>query len=269
MDFTPFEKKTIEAIDDCSGAIKHCGKNAIHHLEKAWAIRDLDFEMAMFRGITAEEEAASALFFCLKNNNYKNSHKLLFKEHTYKLGLHPFLRGVGAFLYDFFLRDSAPFDIFHLHHIDKKGRRAIELLLHMPSQGMVARPIPPLHFTVSDPETGDVCTFESSFLELISGSGYDDALKYVKEVAATRNKLLYANNSGRPKIEGDISAFLTQQQKKVMAFLCIVLMVDPWEMEDGTSFFVQQALDSFLLLLARIHAEDVVQPHKKNGIERK
>lgn len=75
MDFTHFEKKTIEAINDCRGAIKHCGKNAIYHLEKAWFLREVDLEMATFRGITAEEEAASALFFCLKNNNYLNSQK--------------------------------------------------------------------------------------------------------------------------------------------------------------------------------------------------
>ena len=129
MEFSPFEKLTIEALDDCRGELKHCAKNAISHLKKSWEIRNVDLEMAMFRSITAEEEAASSFFYGLKNHKYKNSGKLQFKQHTYKLGFFPFIQGIGAFLDDFVKQDTSPFSEYRIKHIDLSGRKAIELLL--------------------------------------------------------------------------------------------------------------------------------------------
>lgn len=260
MEFTPFQKTTIEALDDCSGSVKHCAKNAILHLEKAWKIRGIDPEMAVFRGITAEEEAASSLFYCLKNHRYKNSEKLLFNQHPYKLGLYPFLQGIGRFLGDLLSQEDTSFDKFQLRHTDQAGRKAIELLLNMPTLDLTGRPIPPLHFTVSYQETGEVCTFESNFKALTEGTGFDDSLKYIKAKAKQRNRLLYAESSGRPLIVGNIEGYLEDQKKKVMVYLIIVLMIDPWEKEEGRSLFVQQALDSYLLLLQRISAHEIHQP---------
>jgi len=262
MDFSTFEVKTIEAIDDCRGAVRNCGKNAVHHLEKAWAIRDLDLEMAIFRGITAEEEAATSLFYCLKNHNYLNSRKISFKEHKYKLGLYPFLHSIGKFLGRFHLQASSPFDKFSVRHVEKNVRKAIELVLNMPAQRLSARPTPPLNFTIKDSGTDKVYTFRDEFNDLVNGHGYDKALKYLKDIANTRNEILYANCSGRPQVSGDIGGYLIEQKKKVMLALAIVLMIDPWEKKDGGSLFVQQALDSFLLLLDKISPEDFYQPNQ-------
>jgi len=260
MDFSPFEKLTIEALEDCNGELKHCAKNAISHLKKSWEIRSIDLEMAMFRSITAEEEAASAFFYCIKNHKYKNSDKLKFKQHIYKLGLFPFIQSIGSFLDDFVKQDTSPFSEYRIKHIDLSGRKAIELLLFIKNQDVVARPTPPLHFTISDEESKEVCTFEHNFKKLIEGSSYTNALKHIKDIANTRNKLLYANSSGSPKVEGNIEGYIKEQKKKVMVILTLLLMVDPWQKEEGHSLFVQQALDSFLLLLKRISSEDVFQP---------
>lgn len=260
MEFTAFEKTAIEALDDCKGNVKHCSKNALQHLEKAWLIREIDLEMCVFRGITAEEEAASALFHCLKNHRYKNANKLLFNKHTYKLGLHPFIKGIGGFLDDIIEQDTSPFGKHYLKHTEQSGRKAIELIIELKNEKVHARPVPPLHFTFSQEDTGEVCTFEHNFQELIKGEKYKDALQYVIDKAQTRNKILYANNIGKPKVEGDLEGYLNSQKKKVMTFLIIMLMIDPWEKEEGNSLFVQQGLDSFLLLLNRINSEDVYQP---------
>ena len=262
MDLNSFEQKTIEALNDCKSAVKHCSKNSISHLEKAWKIKDIDTEMAIFRAITAEEEAASALFNCLKNNQYKNSSKLLFNQHTYKLGLYPFLQGINIFLND--SMSITPFENFYLHHTKQSGRKAIELMFKIKGSKMNTSPKPPLHFTISNADSNEVITFESNFDELVKGQNYSDALRYIKDIANERNRVLYANTSGRPKVTGDIEGFLNNQKKKVMVILTILLMVDPWEKTEGSSHFVQQALDSFLLLLKRINAEDVFQPNNKN-----
>ncbi len=264
MEFTPFEAKAIEALDDCKGAVKQCGKNAITHLTKAWHIRDIDKEMAIFRGITAEEEAASSLFYSLKNNRYHNADRLLFKEHTYKLGIFPFLQAIGKFMFDFLGQKNSPFESFSVNHVNKDGRRALELGLKFRGSDMVASPQPPLHFAITNTDTGAVCTFEDSFAELISGDSYRDALAYIKELAGQRNKILYASAERQPMVTGDTAEYLLNQKRKIFVILQILLLSDPWHKKEGASGFVQQSLDSFLLLLEKIQREDVTRPVAPN-----
>ncbi len=264
MKFSPFENSTIEAIGQCNGAIKQCGKNAILHLEKAWKIRDIDTEMALFRAITAEEEAASAVFYCLKNNRYKNSDKIKFKEHAYKLGLHPFLVGVKNSISEFILDNNFPVEKYYLKHIKKNDRKAISLTLSMPKAGFDVTPEPPLHFSITSKKSCEICNFESDFKKYIDGSGYDNSVKYIRNIANTRNKILYANSQGIAKIEVDIDAYINSKKLIIMGYLAIILMIDPWEKESGPSLFVQQALDSYLLLLGRISDDDVIKPSSNN-----
>lgn len=202
MEFSGFEEKILGAVEDCKGSVKHCARNAINHLEKAWVIRDIDIEMAVFRGITAEEEAASAVFHCLKNHRYSNAHKLEFKQHPYKLGLYPFLESIRISFAKFVESNNLPIERFFLGHIEKSGRRALELILNMPALGVDARPQPPLHFSVTNADTGRPITFEADFMRLIEGQNYTNALKYITDRAIQRNKLLYAHNAGIPKVEG-------------------------------------------------------------------
>jgi len=265
MKFTSFEQKTIDAFEDCKGVIKYCAENSIVHLQKAWVIKDIDKEMSVFRGITAEEEAVSALFFCLKINRYKNSDKILFKKHTYKLGLYQFLMHVRNHLAGCFGHDGSPFDKFRLHHVQLPKRRAIELVFSIKGHGFDGRPEPPLHFNLfskTEENESELKTFNVDFNKLHLGEKYQDSLKYIQEIASLRNHLLYAKDSGPPKLEVDIEKYLERQKERVILFLTLILLIDPWEKEIGPSSFVQQVLDSYLLLLERISKEEIfAQPN--------
>jgi len=259
MELTPFEKTTKEALEDCKGAIKHCAKNAIHHLEKAWVIADIDLEMAIFRGITAEEEAASCLFYTLKNQKYKNSNKLKFKEHTYKQALLPYIRSVIHNLTEFNEHNNKPFGSPILRHIEHNNRKAISIHLKVNAINMVMTPTPPLHFNISDKESGQILTFENSFKKTYQGEQFSTALKYAKHIAGERNRLLYANTRGRPEISGDIKGYLEAKKSNVFLLLHVMLLIDPW-INEGHSAFVQQALDGFLLLLEKIQESELCPP---------
>lgn len=259
MEFTPFEKITQEALEDCKGAVKHCAKNAIHHLEKAWVIANIDVEMAIFRGITAEEEAASCLFYTLKNQKYKNSNKLLFKEHTYKQALFPYIKSVIHNLTEFNEHNSKPFGSPVLRHIEHNNRKAMSLHVKINAMNMVMTPTPPLHFNISDKESGQILTFENSFKKTCQGEQFSTALKYVKHIAGERNRLLYADAGGRPKVSGDIAGYLKAQKVKVFLLLHLMLLIEPW-IDEGQSAFVQQGLDGFLLLLERIQESELCLP---------
>jgi hypothetical protein len=260
MKLTPFEEKTEEAIDECKGAVKHCAKNALYHLRKGWEIANIDLEMAVFRGITAEEEAASCLFYTLKNQKYKNSDKLQFKDHTYKQALYPHIISIRNNFAEIELNGNPFGENFYLEHFEYNNRKALRLHLKMPNMGMIATPIPPLHFSITSPDTGKVITFERNFKETYQGEQFVTALKYVKHIANERNQLLYASEKGSPRISGDITTYLEDQKRKVFTILHIMLLTDPW-INKGHSMFVQQALDSFLLLLEKIKESEVCLPN--------
>jgi len=262
MELSTFEQKTEEALEDCKGSVKHCAKNALHHLRKAWKISEIDLEMSVFRGITAEEEAASSLFYTLKNQKYKNANKLLFKEHTYKLAVFPYIKSV---LYDIKRlneENGSPFSNPILQHVEHNKRKAVCLHFKVNQADLVATPTPPLHFNISYPETGKIMTFEYGFKQACQGDKFESVLKYVKHVAGERNRILYATESGRPSISGDIPAYLKEQKQKVFTILNIMLMIDPW-INEGKSAFVQQGLDSFLFLLEKIQEYEFEPPVDK------
>lgn len=264
MEFTPFEQKVIEAVKECKSEVKHCCENAIRHLEKAWTIREIDKEMTFFRGITAEEEAAVALFFCLKQHGYGNAGKILFKQHPYKLGLYPFLRHIGNHLSGTLFTERSPFEKFRLRMTEVSGRKAVEIVFRIKGKDIDVKPIPPLHFSISDHETGLLKTYDIDFKKLYVGDNYSDSLKYIKEVANQRNRLLYAKSSGKPEVKGDMEKYLVEQKMKVFLFIIIVLLIDPWEKAEGPSIFVQQTLDSYLLLQKRIEKEDIIISHNNH-----
>jgi len=255
LNFSEFENATIKAIEDCRGAVKNCAKNSIQHLRKANIIKEIDKEMAVFRAITAEEEAAASLFFSLKNCQYKNANHISFKLHTHKQALYPFIQSVSIFIERVSKLNEFPFTDFNLTHIENDGRRAIKMGLKIKNQDKIAEPVPPLHFKMFSDVSGPI-TFENEFREIVNNQMFNDIMKYIKKVANQRNLLLYANNSGVSKIESDLDKYLYIQKRKVFIILNTLLMIDPWKNE-GKALFVQQALDAFLIILGKIDRSDM------------
>ena len=258
MNSPEFEKATVKAIEDCSGAVKNCAKNSILHLRKAHKVKSIDKEMAALGAITAEEEAASSLFYCLKNRQYKNAGHLSFRSHVHKQALYPFIQSVSIFLERVSKIDKFPFEEFRLSHVETDGRNAIKLGLKLKNHDGYIEPIPPLHFTMFDSKNGPV-TFEEEFQEIVTDQAFKNVKKYIKNIANQRNLLLYANNSGLPEVKGDINRYLEEQKNKVLIILNLILLIDPWR-DEGLSLFVQQALDSFLIILDKLdHSEMTIQ----------
>lgn len=256
IELTDFEKKAEEAIDDCKGAVKHCMRNALKHLRLAWKIKDTDPAMALFRAITAEEEAASSIFNILKNQKYKNAERIHFRNHMHKQAVFPFLRSVVCYLKELNEHNGVPFEKYHLEHAIHNRRKAMQLHLKPREADVILTPIPPLHFNIADPKTKKVFTFETTFNKLHLSESFDTALDYVKHISNLRNTLLYANERGCPIVEGNVEDYLLESKRKVFVMVYLALLIDPW-LDEGHSAFVQQALDGFLLLLNKIDQTDV------------
>jgi hypothetical protein len=98
LEKTPFEKDLEELVLKTPAPGKHCARNAIRHIECAWALAELDPEMAAFRAITAEEESATAVFHAIRRRKYIGSEKLNPHDHVQKNALFPFFSAIAELL---------------------------------------------------------------------------------------------------------------------------------------------------------------------------
>jgi hypothetical protein len=250
LDLIELDREIIKIINsDAKGYAKSCARNAINHLEKSWIIKDIDPEMAVFRAITAEEEAATAIFIALKEKGYRNAKKLKFRNHTYKQALAPFFRAIAKFMADFANGSDFPFGKNYHLSIDTKGpTKNLKFSFELPN-GIHASPIPPLNFSISI--DGELYYFEKELTDVTTGKNREDIIKYVKEISNLRNQLIYSRPEGIPSIESGIDAHLRKRQKTVFTFLRVLCLIFPHKKK---AIFVQQAIQAFLIMLGGIES---------------
>lgn len=248
---TIFQQEIDKVIFECinntaKGYTKNCARNAISHLECAWKIKDIDPEMAIFRAITAEEEAATAIFIALKENSYENADKIKFKKHPYKQALAFFITGISKFVADVARQPNFPLGKKYQLSIEGEGKNK-RLVLSFYHQGHLAQPIPPLNFFIMI--NGKPYYFEKELFEITSGQNRDDIVRHINDLTQLRNSLLYARSEGIPRIAGHIEKHLEKRRSTVMTFLKILCLIFPYKEK---ALFVQQALNAYLLMMGEI-----------------
>src|SRR5258708_2918806 len=150
MELSDFEQAIVRHIMGLSGPTLHACRSAVRHLERAWALSSEYPEVAVFCGITAEEESATAVFHCLKQVKYPGAEQLKPWSHIHKTALHPFLLAIGRAVGDW-LPQHKPILQFNaeLSH-DAVERLRIRLSVVTPDKGeQWGYPLPPLNFKLS------------------------------------------------------------------------------------------------------------------------
>jgi len=244
LELTELEGKIAELVEKQPEPERHSARTAIHHLRRAWRIKDIDREMAFFRSLTAEEEAASAVFRSMKRLKYKGAELLNHRSHVHKNALVPFAHAVGKVL-----------QLTVTHGMDPKlviketgpeaGKLQVRLTITLPNgEKKYAWPIPPLHYGISLNDQPH--HFTAQLQELASEGKARDALAYVKRMANRRNQVLYAHPTGIPVAQDPVDAFLQKRRQNMFMLLTIYLFIDQYEEHQ---MFVQQAIDALLALL--------------------
>ncbi|WP_232461222.1 hypothetical protein [Cellvibrio sp. PSBB006] len=72
MNLTDFQLSILERAAQTRGAGGFSAKSCRRHIERAWLLKESMPEVAVFLAITAEEEAATALFHAFQKKRYKN-----------------------------------------------------------------------------------------------------------------------------------------------------------------------------------------------------
>lgn len=231
-----------EAVHHLKGKVRNCGRKAFHHLRKAWALYPIDQEMSLFRAITAEEEAATALILALKNRNYPSAQLLNERKHVHKSALIPFLNAVNNFLAGSFGYEP----ILGLNR-DAPPRLSLRFKIgpsEFDKEGGYIEPDHPFNFlsTLAAEAPGTVYSFEQELTDIHQSRGMKDIKSLVEKEANIRNRLLYANDDGIPTVQIPRSLIL-ERRRRVTVLLHAAIGISQTEVHQ---LFAVQCLQVFL-----------------------
>jgi hypothetical protein len=201
-----FDRRIANAILKMSPPPKWPAVNAVGHLNGAWKLREIDPRMAALRAITAEEEAASALFQSLKRRRYDGAQKLKHDSHAHKHAVIPFLQAISHVLAQYSIPNEQA--QLYLDTAEDPPRLLFRFSHRDPESGTEywAYPQPPLNGSASrlrDGEPDQIEDFGAAVEALLAKTSAKDMLDYARERVEDRNRTLYASDKGLYKITFD------------------------------------------------------------------
>jgi hypothetical protein len=253
MNLSDFEQHAVDSVLKTRGAGKHAFRSSIRHLERAFELKDSMPEIAIFLGITCEEEAATAVFHALKKRRYIGAEKLSRKNHVHKLALHPFLLAIGRSFEEIFGNRKPTLEFNETLQADGAERLRVRFsVFDKNGKETWAYPLPPLHFTMK--LNGELHRFSDELHSIASEKNAKRAHDYIRFLANRRNQAIYAAPQGIPYAE-DVEKFLIYRKSVWFSFLVAYLLIEPYrEIQE----FVEQAVVAYLQLLCLV-PDDAVQ----------
>jgi len=204
--------------------------------------------MAVLRCITAEEEAATALFRALRRRKYLRAETLNAHNHLHKNAVTPFFEAIER-TFGAVVKAMPDVQFF----VDLKGRRPRLALRQrivdaVTGEDFWAYPQPPLNFllqsgAVGRPEQKE--NFLDGILQIVREAKADSVRDYLRQRANDRNCVLYATKGGYYEVKLHREKGFEIYRQRVFGILKAYMLVDQYPQQ----LFVQQALDSFLQLI--------------------
>jgi hypothetical protein len=190
----------------------------------------------------------------LKQKGYPSSSRLNHRDHIQKSALTPFLNAVAQVL------DAAHFAKPKVILSEGDPEPSVNIQIDMRAAGLAApgplfgNPDQPLNFSIRHGSLGgEVHTFKNELDQIARNAGVDELTKFIKAEANNRNRLLYAGDTGIPKVEfGD--GFLHERLRRVTVLLVLTIAIQQTNMHQ---LFAVQCLHAFLLALEKIDAAEI------------
>lgn len=248
LSLSAFQQKIAELILECPSPGQHAARSAIRHLERGWAIREIDPEFAALHAITAEEEAARAIFHALQRHRYPNSDRLKWQRHEFKAAVLPFFQAVRHLLAD--MKDLEVELV-----IEPVGDREVVRIrtkLLYEGSAVAVYPEPPLHYQLTTDESETPHDFANELRKVASERSVDSIRDHIRSRANLRNRLLYAADQGIPNFKTTLAPYLNARREEVFALLIVYLLIDQHRMRQ---LFVLQTLDVFLRMMESVSAK--------------
>lgn len=249
LDLSDDDRKVLSLLEaEPPSSARHCFRSAIDHLRRALLIQQIDPAMAVFRGITAEEEAASGLMHALVLRDYPNSNLLKPRDHVQKHAVTPFLRSLLRHLAEIKLNGVCGVRLA-VTEIEGANRLVVGFVLEGEGEPQTAMPVPPLNLSLRDGNTDRFPDLSRNVREILEPTGYTNVLSFLQAESNLRNRILYAAPDGYPLIEDLQPQYILERQRRVLTILKATLLVLPY---DEVQPFASDALASFLRLVDRV-----------------
>lgn len=200
MKLDKYQKALLQDAIKCRGKGGYASESAKRHFERALALKDEMPEVAIFLAITAEEEAATAVFAALRKKQYKGANRLKDKHHMHKAGVYPFIqllaKTIGA------IKHGVPLELYFDTKEEKPSDRILRIRMPLRFLGyedLFLMPDPPLNLHSVGPD-GVAIDYSKAIKEAATDQGIDSIFEYIQGLANQRNMMLYASDSGIPKV---------------------------------------------------------------------
>ncbi|MEO6067398.1 MAG: hypothetical protein ABIQ41_05400 [Gemmatimonadales bacterium] len=249
---TELEQRILGMVETRPSPGKHAARSAIHHAERARRIQGIDPEMALFRALTGEEEAARAIIHSLHRLRYPGAERLNWKVHRHKAAMIPFLAAVGGLI------KKGPITVPQLQIVQRDGKDqpSVRFEFMLPDGQVVGvTPRPPLDLQLSVNDA--LHDFSPELDELLVDSAVKSLDKMIELRATERNGVLYATESGVPTITGDIAPAIEVRRGNIFACIAVFLLVDTFQVHQR---FVLQCLPTYLKMLSLLPPPTGVEP---------
>lgn len=249
---TDDDKRIIEVAEfQADDWTKNCFQAAFVHLELAHKLADVDPAMAIFRAITAEEEAATGLLRALQFRNYPRAGNLSVRNHLHKAAVFPFILGIVK--HTSYLKFSGVESVqLVIPKNEHPPRLKIGLILDGELKGIVAQPEPPLNLKITEGDNNFPPDYRRYILELLDAGGYSEIRKYFEKKANQRNLILYASPKGLTHFSSIPNSYLNHQKRCVMTILKAALLIWPY---DEIQPFVTDLIEGFLIATHKVQNE--------------
>lgn len=225
-------QKFVPMIEDCRGKVRAAALSAIKHMELAERLETIDPNMAAFRAICAEEEAATSLICSLKALGYPESKFLRAHSHPHKQGVIFFITAIKNRYEEARKQSSGVLGNAVFVPTKMPGKNALMIKLPFQASGIAGWPCPPLNCYAlprDQPEqNGWINVINEEFSALVGEQGIGNVKEIIHHRANLRNTLLYANNESLPEPSFDVPTFIKNQAGIVHAILIVLGLVDPW-----------------------------------------
>jgi len=225
LELSPLHNRILAQVRLCPGLGRHSAVNAVDHIRKAWRLREIDPEMAVFRAITAEEESATAIFYALVRRKYAGASKLRLDDHEHKAAVGPFLDALTQLVRR--VPDAEPTIVIRK---TATGERLFTRLSFVDAEGHkhLLYPLPPLSARVSVNGDGETLAHDlDQALDRIATRARATSIKkHVSAIKNERNKLLYASDRGAARVRDLQDWYFVGVRDRVFRNLITYLLID-------------------------------------------
>lgn len=233
------------------GALRYRFANALRHIDQAFALLEVDREMASFRAITAEEEAATALIRSIQLRHYDFAEKFNPRHHHHKAAILACVMGIASTLTPMLKNFQLVFD-FSKYRIDVKIPLSNFGIIG--GENYAIQFVEPLDLVHARKGIAEENLFTDALKSLAKRSKFEDIKKLVASQANARNTLLYASDHAIPLSKATTQS-LRERRNRALTLLTLTVMI--WQNKEKQAL-VRQAIPAFLSVISKLPTADKV-----------